>query len=472
MLDELNELSAVKLAALIRAREVSPVEVLAAHLRRIEELNPRVNAVVTLAPDALECARRAEASLMRASAGVGVGVLHGVPLTIKDTIETQGLRTTSGTRLRADFVPAADAPAVARLRAAGAILLGKTNTSELALDYTAENPIFGRTNNPHALAYTPGGSSGGCAAALATGMTPASLGSDLAGSIRIPAHFCGVCGLRPTTGRVPSFGQLPPTTGGFSLGESLGPLARNVEDLELLYRVLAGDEKGNARSASRDGEDELSVRGWRVACYTDDGVAPVREETKCAVEAAARALGDAGLEVVDERPPHIEHGARLWLELFAPATQHLLRALFEGREDEGGPSVRMLLERGRLAPEVSLADYFRTWTERDVLRASLLEWMKRTPLLVAPVGASPAFVHGARKVRVGDAELSVFRAFSYAQTFNVFDLPAATVPAGQTREGLPVGVQIIGRPRAERSVLAAARIVEAALGGWRKPRFA
>ncbi|HVF51517.1 MAG TPA: amidase [Pyrinomonadaceae bacterium] len=473
----LTQLPATKLAALMRAREVSPVEVMEAHLRRIEELNPRLNAIVTLAPDALACARRAESALMRGDAGV----LHGLPLTVKDTCETRGLRATSGTRLRADFTASVDAPAVACLRAAGAIVLGKTNTSELALDYTAENPLYGRTNNPHAPERTPGGSSGGCAAAVAACLTPASLGSDLVGSIRIPAHFCGVCGLRPTTGRVPTVGHFPSTDGPFSLGASIGPLARSVSDLELLYGVLAGDETMTARagdesmtaratSPARD-DDGFDVRGWRVACYADDGIAPVTVETEQAVERAAHALARAGLDVRHERPPHVEQGQRLWLELFAPATRQMLRAEFAGREDAGGPSVRMLLERRSSAPEASLADYFRAWTERDRLRGALVEWMKETPLLVAPVGAAPAFAHGARTVSVGAQELSIFRAFSYAQTCNTYDLPAVAVPAGQTGEGLPVGVQIIGRPRAERSVLAAARIVEAALGGWQRPHM-
>ncbi|HEU5132757.1 MAG TPA: amidase, partial [Pyrinomonadaceae bacterium] len=188
------------IATMIRQREVSPVEVVEAHLEQIERLNPELNAIVTLAPDAIERAREAEAALMR---GDNVGALHGVPLTIKDTIETAGLRTTSGSKMRSDYVPRVDAPAVARLKTAGAIILGKSNAAEMAMDYTADNPVFGRTNHPLNHDLTPGGSSGGEAVAIATCMSPGGLGSDLAGSVRIPAHFCGVCGLKPTTGRVP-----------------------------------------------------------------------------------------------------------------------------------------------------------------------------------------------------------------------------------------------------------------------------
>jgi amidase len=207
---------------------VSPVEAVEAYLRRIESENPRLNALVVLAPDALERAREAEAAVAR---GEARGALHGVPLTVKDTIDVRGMTAACGSRVRAGFVPEDDAPAVARLRAAGAVVIGKTNCPEFALDYTSENPVYGRTNNPHDLARTPGGSSGGCAAAVAACMTAGSLGSDLAGSVRIPAHFCGVLALKPTAGRVPGGGQLPPSTGLHSLGSTLGPLARNVEDL-------------------------------------------------------------------------------------------------------------------------------------------------------------------------------------------------------------------------------------------------
>ena len=227
---DLTCLSAVSLAHRIRTREVSPVEAVEAYLRRIEAVNPTLNAVVTLAPDALERAREAEAEVVR---GEFKGWLHGVPLTVKDTVEVRALRTTFGSRVRADYVAGEDALAVARLRAAGAIILGKTNCPEFALDYTSENPVFGRTNNPHDTGRTPGGSSGGCAAAVSACMTAGSLGSDLAGSIRIPAHFCGVAGLKPTAGRVPGGGQRPSASGLHSLGATLGPLARTVDDVGL-----------------------------------------------------------------------------------------------------------------------------------------------------------------------------------------------------------------------------------------------
>ena len=193
---KLIEHSLTSLASMVRARKISPVEIVKAQLAQIEKLNPRLNAIITLAPDLLAQARMAEEKPSDRP-------LHGLPLTVKDTLETAGLRSTSGSRTRAEYVPTRDAPAVARLRNAGAIILGKTNTAEMAMDYTGDNPVFGRTNNPHDLTKTPGGSSAGEAVAIATCMSPGGLGSDLAGSIRIPAHFCGIAGLKPATGYVP-----------------------------------------------------------------------------------------------------------------------------------------------------------------------------------------------------------------------------------------------------------------------------
>ncbi|HEU4432182.1 MAG TPA: amidase, partial [Pyrinomonadaceae bacterium] len=233
-----------KIVTAIKRRDVSPVEIVETCLERIASLNSALNAVVTVAPDVMERAREAEAAMMRRGRGAAdIGALHGVPLTIKDTIETAGLRTTSGSTVRQDYVPSIDAPAVARLRQAGAMVLGKTNAAEMAMDYTADNPVFGRTNHPLDPKLTPGGSSGGEAVAIATGMSPGGLGSDLAGSVRIPAHFCGIAGLKPTTGRVPGELQFPPSTGPYSLGAAIGPMARSVSDLRLLFRVLSGDSE-------------------------------------------------------------------------------------------------------------------------------------------------------------------------------------------------------------------------------------
>jgi amidase len=457
MTDELTRLSAARAAELIRGRELSPVELMKAYLHRIESLNPSLNAVVTLAADALAHAREAEQKLTRVEI---VGALHGVPVTVKDTIQVRGVRTTRGSRVEADCVPDEDATAVARLRAAGAIIVGKTNCAELALDYTAENLVFGRTNNPHDFSRSPGGSSGGCAAAVAACLTAASLGSDLAGSIRIPAHFCGVAGLKPTAGRVPGDGHAPPVSGPYALGASLGPLARSVEDLELMFNVLADTDAPSM--------DVDSLRGTRAAFYFDDGAVLATEEIRSAVVRAAKALSDAGLLVEEERPPSIESANAAWLSLFSYPTVRYLREFYRGREEDAGPTARAMLKRD--VQESTAEQLLATWNERDRLRGELLRWMERTPLVVAPVGPVEAFRHEeSRKMEVNGELFPTFRAFALAQAFNVYDLPAVCVPVGTTRAGLPVGVQIAGRPFEERRVLAAARVVEKALGGWQPP---
>lgn len=458
-MSDLSLESMTTLAALIGNRKVSPVEVLQAHLDRTNQINPRLNAIVTLAPDAMDQAKEAEAAVAR---GEALGWLHGVPVTIKDTIETAGLRTTSGSAMRAEFIPQRDAPSVARLKAAGAIILGKTNTAEMAMDYTTDNPVFPPTVNPHDPSLTTGGSSGGEAAAIATCLSPGGIGSDLAGSLRIPAHFCGIAGLKPTVGRVPGDGQFPPSTGPYSLGAVIGPMARRVSDLQLMFNVLAG-------IATDALTRRVSLKGSRVAWYTDDGVALVSEETRQAVEAAALALSDAGLIVEQTRPPGVEHGHDLWLKLFSRASVVQLRNVYAGNEEKGGEFVRWRLRTADDTPAPALDDYINSWLERDRLRVQLVEWMEQTPLLIAPVGATPAYKHGTLKVTVGERTMSTFRAFSYSQAFNAFDLPAVVVPAGRSIEGLPIGVQIIGRPFAEATVLAAAAIIEEALGGWQLP---
>jgi Asp-tRNA(Asn)/Glu-tRNA(Gln) amidotransferase A subunit family amidase len=435
--EELCDQTLTELAELIRKREISALEVVEAHLLRISRLNPALNAIVTLTPDVIEGARAAE------------GILGGLPITIKDTIETAGLRTTSGSKLRQDYVPERDAPAVARLKAAGAVVIGKTNAAEMAMDYNADNPVFGRTVHPQDANLTPGGSSGGEAVAIATGMSAGGLGSDLAGSVRIPAHFCGICGLKPTTGRVSGDGQFPPSSGPYGLGAVIGPMARCVADLRLLFDVLVGESNRNT-----------DLSGLRFAWYADDGVVPVTDETAEAVRNAATALIDAGLIGEERVPPHVERGNELWLKLFSRASVVQLRQAYAGRENEGGSFVSWRLRTADDVPPTSLDEYISNWMERDRLREELLRWLATTPIVIAPVGATPAYAHDTLKVTVRGETMGTFRAFSYAQAFNVFDLPVVTVPAGRSKDGLPIGVQIVGRPFAEDTVLNAAEIVE------------
>ena len=465
MSDELINKTLTELASLVRDRAVSPVETVEAHLRRIERRNPSLNAIVTIAGDVAEQARAAEAEVI---AGKLRRPLHGLPLTIKDTIDTAGLRTTYGSRLFVQNIPSADAPVVARLKDAGAIILGKTNTPEMAIPYETDNPVFGRTNNPHDVSLTAGGSSGGEAAAIAAGLSPAGIGSDLSGSIRVPAHFCGIAGLKPTTGRVPMDGHVPRTAGPLSLGACIGPMARTVEDLALLLSVIADPTQFEISS---DGNpDQIRSSDLRIAYYADDGITPVTNEVRDVVQNAARALGAAGVSVDEATPPGVSRGSHLWVELFAMAARNEIASLYRGSEKEAGAKLLKILRQTQVAgaefedgikAAERLADAV---LEREKLREKLLAWMKTFPLILAPVGATAAFPHGAETISAGSGTVSVFRAFSYCQTFNVFGLPSLAVPAGRTATGLPLGVQIIGRPFEERTVLAAGKLIEQALG--------
>lgn len=473
-MNELTQVSAAHLAELIRTRSVSPVEVAAAYLARIEDLNPALNAIVTLAPDVLERAREMETAVMRSrssrSSSGPLGALHGVPLTVKDTFDVAGLRSTSGSRLRAERVPEEDARAVIHLRAAGAIILGKTNVPEMALTYDSDNPVFGRTNNPHDHTRTPGGSSGGEAASVAACLSPAGLGSDLVGSIRIPAHFCGIFGLKPTARTVEGYGHCPEMVGTLKQAAAFGPLARSVEDLETMIDVLRVVGLSKEGREWWEAQGELK-KGTRVALWLNDPLTPVTEETRSAVLAVGRALSDAGLEVREETPPGVGEGSELWLKRFSPDVAKALGRVYQTPEDleQAGKGVRALLSRAVANSAIPVAERLSVDEECSTRRRALLEWMTEVPLIVAPVGAVPAFEHGARKVEVAGRELSVFGAFSYSQVFNTLDLPVACVPAGRSSEGLPVGVQIAARPFCEKTALSAARIVERGLGGWQPP---
>lgn len=457
-LQDLATHSIIDLAAAISGKEASPVEVLHAHLEQIDRLNGQLNAIVTLAPEVEEQAKKAE-SMLRS--GQTLGPLHGVPLTIKDTIATAGIRTTSGSLARKDYVPNVDATAVARLKAAGAIILGKSNTPEMALPYETDNEVFGRTNNPYDPHLTPGGSSGGEAAAIAACLSPGGVGSDLSGSIRVPAHFCGIVGLKPTSGRIPMDGHVPVAEGVLAGGACIGPMARTVADVSLLFEVLADIQ----RAPSLPGDQ---VKNLKACWYDFDGVSPVSKETSRILRAAVEALEFAGLHCLEKRPAAIGSGSRLWVGLFAEAAANNLREFYSGFEEKAGPMARRILNSGA-RNQGSKDALQQVIKERDRLRVELLSSLETTPLIIAPVGATAAFPHGTSKLSVGGESVSVFRAFSYARMCNAFDLPSVVVRAGQTAAGLPLGVQIIGKPFAEHLILSVAAIIEAALGGWRPP---
>jgi amidase len=460
--DRLCSRSATRLAAAIREREVSSVEVARACLDRIAEVNPRINAVVRLAPDALDLARHADEALAALPAGASPGPLHGVPFTIKDSLDTAGLATTAGTIGWRDRVPERDATVVARLRAAGGILLGKTNTPEFTWSDETDNDVFGRTSNPYDLDRTPGGSSGGPAAIVAAGGSPFDIGSDTGDSIRQPAHVCGIAGIKPTSGRVPRTGHWPSFTGILESLTQLGPMARRVEDLELLLPVIAGPDGEDPHVAPVAlGDPRLvAVEGLRVVTFTDNGIRTPTPETVVAVQAAARALADAGALVEERLPPAMGEAVDSWERLIRADGYAWLQRLITAA---GTPGMGSYDTRGwvSVAPPLP-GDALSALVERiDAIRSRLLRWLGDVDLVVCPVMPQPAIHHG-------DSNAPWF-GDSYSDMHNLTGWPAAVVRGGSSPESLPIGVQLVSGPWREDVVLAAARIVEAASGGWQRP---
>jgi Asp-tRNA(Asn)/Glu-tRNA(Gln) amidotransferase A subunit family amidase len=468
-MSNINFLPAVAMAEQIRKKKISPVEMVEAHLAQIDKLNPKLNAYVQLDADrARRAARDAENAVIQEKQ---LGPLHGVPLSIKSSIGAAGLRCESGTRLRAGFVPTQDAPLVARLRAAGAIVLGVTNTPELLMAWETDNLLYGRTNSPWDLERTPGGSSGGEAAAIAAGMSAGGVGSDGGGSIRVPAHFGGICGLKPTPGRIPSTGHYPASTGPFALIGVVGPMARTVADLRLLFEVMQGPDVGDTCAAPVllrwPREDEVAK--LKIGYFEDDGRTPVTAETRAALGTAAEALRSAGFQVHPFQPAGLEEARQLWHKYFVGAGGMLLRQMFTGRESDLSPLLKQFLEWSSAEPALTAATLLDAWIRRDTLRAQFFAQMQQYPILLCPAAAIPAFRHGERSWQVQGKSVLYLDAWSYTEFFNLLGNPSAVVPVSCSPEGLPIGVQIVGRPWQEEQVLAVAQALEQKCGAWRIP---
>ncbi len=466
---ELAFLPAVLMAKQIREKKISPVEVVEAHLKQIEKLNPKLNAFAHIdAERARRAARAAEAEVMPRKK---LGPLHGVPISIKSSIGVAGLRCESGTRLRAGILSARDAPLVARLRAAGAIVLGVTNTPEFLMAWETDNLLHGRTNNPWDLERTPGGSSGGEAAAIAAGMSAGGVGSDGGGSIRVPAHFCGICGLKPTPGRIPATGHYPESAGPFALIGVVGPVARTVADLKVLFEIMQGPDCGDTCAAPVPlrWPSEAEARRLKVGYFEDDGRTPVTPETRAAVRTAADGLRSAGFQVEPFHPEGLEEARQLWHQLFVVAGGMLLRPMFKGRESDVSPILKQFLEWSAAEPALTGERLLQVWIERDRLRARFLKQMQQYQILLCPAAAIPAFRHGERSWQIEGKTVHYLDAWSYAEFFNLLGNPAAVVPVSHSSEGLPIGVQIVGQPWEEGQVLSVAAALEKECGAWKIP---
>jgi Asp-tRNA(Asn)/Glu-tRNA(Gln) amidotransferase A subunit family amidase len=462
---ELCYMPALELREAILAKEVSPVEVVDAVLARLERLNPMLNAYCTItAAAARAAAKEAEAAVMR---GEVFGPLHGIPVSIKDLVATKGVRTTHGSKLYEQFIPDEDAPVVERLKRAGAIILGKTNTPEFGHKAITDNLIFGPSRNPWSLGHTPGGSSGGAAAAVATGLGPLAVGTDAGGSIRVPSSCCAIFGLKPTLGLV----AMAPTFGGLDTLSHTGPMTRTVRDAALMLNSMVGADSHDLSSLPAIETDYLSgldqgIRGLRVAWSLDWGYAPLDPQVRQLTDEAAQRFADLGCHV-EEAHPGFDDPAETYQILSTANRAARVADRWPAERDRIDPSLAIQIEEGM---RWSAVDFVRASHVRRTLNDVFVRFFSRYDLLLTPTCAAPPppikveaheEIAGTKVTRLG------WLAFTFP--LSLIGYPAASVPCGWTREGLPVGLQISAPRLSDALVLRAAAAFEA-LAPWAHKR--
>jgi aspartyl-tRNA(Asn)/glutamyl-tRNA(Gln) amidotransferase subunit A len=454
---ELTRYDATRLAELIRLREVSPVEVVRAHLDRIDAVEPKINAIVARAESALADAKAAEVALM---SGKALGPLHGVPFTAKDSIDTAGVLTQRGSPIFKGRIPDADATSVARLKHAGGILLAKTNLPEFSYWIESDNLLSGRTNNPWNLERTPGGSSGGESAAIAAGMSPLGLGTDLAISIRGPAAQTGIVSLKATHGRVPMTGIWPRVPRRFW---HVGPMARSIRDLALAYSQLAGADGLDAFATSTapfdSGVGPTPSRPLRVGWLIEPGFGPIDREVAATVEAASAALKDAGCIVEPVRIPALERDFAL--EVFSRLHVMEMKPAFveatAGRRDD---ELYMMAKTMLGSPDTSMKDYIEAEQAAERLRDGYAEFFHRYDALITPVLPIPAHKHGMETYTVNGETVDITYVMGATVPLNITGLPGLSMRFGTSQEGLPINVQIVGNWLAESTILHLGMLLE------------
>ena len=463
-MNEILRYSATRQASLVRQRQVSSRELVAAHLERISNVDPKLHATVeVLAERALAEANSADVALTR---GEAVGALHGVPFSIKDSIELAGTVCTAGTLGRLGAAASTeDAELVARLRRAGGIPIAKTNLPDLLFAFESDNLLFGRTNNPYDLSRTSGGSSGGEAALIAACGSPLGLGSDAAGSVRLPAAFCGIAGIKPTSGRLPRTGHFPPAGGWIESLWQIGPMARRVEDLVTAMPLLAGPDEYDPTAIGMPVRDPAAVRlrGLQAAFYTDNGFAAAQPEVAEVVRAAAQSLAAETACMDEALPACLAAAYDLEMKLLGPDGGDSLRRYLA---DLGSTRLHPLLTGwlDKLEPyRTDLAGLQGYWAEWDSYRAEMFAFLRRYDAILCPAYTQPALPHGAS---IRDEN---FRGFSHTMAYNVAGWPAAVAPCGESAEGLPIAVQVVAAPWREDIVLAVAAALEQSFGGWKAP---
>jgi amidase len=483
-MDDLAFHGATELADTIRRREISSRELLDHYLARVERINPQLNAIVTLDIDRAQ--KRAEEADSALARGENWGPLHGVPITVKDTLETAGIRTTAGAPMLSSHVPATDAVSVARLLSAGAVLFGKTNTPIFAGDGQAYNAIFGTTNNPWDLQRSPGGSSGGAAAAISAGLTGLELGSDIGGSIRGPAHVCGVYGLKPTHGTIPLRGHIPGPPGMLSEADIgvVGPIARTSEDLDLALNVLAGpsDDRKIGWRLELPPPRQNSLHEYRVAAWLDDPAFPVDSEMRAVLEGAVDALRRAGVKVNDHARPEID-----FARAFRTYSRLLLPIMSSGLSQEQfsalakiGDSVPNNTSDTATTQAQAITIRHRDWLsmheERERYRVRWADFFRDYDILLCPPMSVAAIRHDhteppdSRTLVVNGVKRPYFDALiAWAGLIGMVYLPSTSSPVGRTAGGLPVGIQIVGPYLEDRSTIDFARRLGEVVGGYQRP---
>lgn len=449
------------MAAMVASREISSVELISAHLKQIEEINPRLNAIVELLGEqALAAAREADKQL---ASGAHCGPLHGVPFSVKDSIDVAGFKTTAGTLGRRNAAAAgSDATLVNRLRQAGGIPIAKTNLPDLLFSFETDNLIYGRTNNPYDANRTPGGSSGGESALIAACGSPLGLGSDAAGSVRVPAAFCGIASIKPTSGRLPRTGHVPPAGGWVEAIWQMGPMARFTDDLILAMHLLAGEDDADFTSPPVPLLESKDLKATRIAFFTDNGFAPCNPEVVAAVQQCAQFFAELGSEVEQCRPPGVEDAYELELALLgADGADGIDEYLKDVGSNETHPLLNGFVDHMR-PHRASGAELAKRWHEWDEYRARLCAFFNRYDAILCPVYTQPALRHRGSLIEEN------FRGFSYTMAWNVAGAPAATVRCAG-HEGLPVNVQVVAKPWRDLLALDLCHKIEDQFGGWRKP---
>ena len=456
MTNEIIFSDATKLAELIRTKEVSPVEVVQAHLDRIAAVNPKINAIVTLADGALKAAKAAEAAVL---AGDELGPLHGIPFTVKDSIDTADVATQRGSPIFKGRVPDVDATSVARMKKAGGILLAKTNLPEFSYWIESDNLLSGRSNNPWDVTRTPGGSSGGESAAIAAGMSPIGLGTDLAISVRGPAAQTGITSMKATHGRVPMTGIWPRAPRRFW---HVGPMARSVRDIALAFSQLVGPDGQDAFATSTvdfdAGIGRQPYRQLRVGWMVGPGFGSVDPEVAATVRAAAEALKDVGVFVEQVSIPALE--CDFALDVFNRLHVMEMKPAFAeataGHEDEMYKMAKTMLS----LPDTSMKDYIDAEQAVERLRDGYADYFTRYDALITHVLPIPAHKHGAAEFLIDGQRVDATYLQGATVPLNVTGLPGLAMRFGTSKEGLPINVQIVGKWQAESTILHVASLLE------------